>query len=435
LENTVKNFIRTALATAFTLLLGGAPAVAQQPNRLVVIGDSISAGFAGGNIFQEAQEWAYPALIAEATGEVYSAPLIAGSIGVAVPNLSTGHNPYPDLPGPVGRLSNSPATNLAVPAETLRGALRRLQGDPTQIGTYFATGQSALGFHTIFNGIPWLFVPPPSGPIVGSQVDLTAYLAPRTVIVWIGANDVLGAALEGLPLLATTPEEFASDYQELALRLRAMHPQARLVFANIPDVGSIPRFQTTAGADALLHLAPGTTRAILGAGRGDLVNIVSYALFLRGLAPRESVAVLTRSAQNEVARRIAAFNATIRAAARSVGAAHVDANATLDKLQRKGLKVRIGREKLTLGAGYGEGVFSYDGVHLSKTGHAMVANDFIRALIGAFHDCLEEADIDAIAATDPHVTVLLPIGAGACRDDRGHDRDDDRGHGRGRDRD
>src|SRR5207302_1463465 len=108
----------------------------------------------------DSQGWAYPGLLAARTHEAYLAPTLKGAIGTAIPDLAAsahGYNPFAPLPPFTGRLNRSvPVTNLAVPGETLHGALTRLQGSPALIGAYFTPGSGVfdpvLGFHTLFNG-------------------------------------------------------------------------------------------------------------------------------------------------------------------------------------------------------------------------------------------------------------------------------------------
>jgi hypothetical protein len=79
--------------------------------------------------------------------------------------------------------------------------------------------------------------------------------------------------------------------------------------------------------------------------------------------------------------RIASYNASIRAAAGTIGAAVVDTNGLLHQLATSG--INVGGIQFTSAFLTG-GVFSYDGVHPTAFGYAFVANAFIAAINAKF---------------------------------------------------
>jgi len=79
----------------------------------------------------------------------------------------------------------------------------------------------------------------------GSQVAQAAGARPTVVTLWIGNNDVLGAATSGIVVdgVTITPvAQFEADYRLAANAIAASG--AKMAIANIPDVTSIP-FVTT----------------------------------------------------------------------------------------------------------------------------------------------------------------------------------------------
>jgi hypothetical protein len=117
--------------------------------------------------------------------------------------------------------------------------------------------------------------------------------------------------------------------------------------------------------------------------------------------------------------RIADYNAIIEEAGRLSPRVHiVDVNAAMADIQANGRELRGAGEPETVGAGMTgardlagrDGIFSYDGVHPSDTGHAVLANlvlDKIKTDLGErpefsqFKD-LPPIDEKAVHSADPH---------------------------------
>ncbi len=141
--------------------------------RIVVMGDSISAGVRSGFIEAETQREAYPSLVAAQAGVDLPLPLLeAGRI---------------DRDAPFRVNPEAQARNLAVPGADVRKAL---------------------------------------GP-----------RGPTAILLWIGNNDVLGAAAEAEPGRVTPLDEFTRDMTAIMGRLAATG--APVVVGTIPDVTGI----------------------------------------------------------------------------------------------------------------------------------------------------------------------------------------------------
>ena len=179
-------------------------------SRFVVVGDSLSAGFQSGSLIETAQVNGYAALIANQAGVDLALPLIASP---GIPNVLTLVSPGPPpviAPAPgvsTGRVNPFlQPFNLAVPGARVQDALTTRPNLPINSLTDFVLG---------FPGTFILGQPP------RSQVEQAELLTPTTVIIWLGNNDALGAALAGNPALLTPVTSFEASYAEVMNRLRS----------------------------------------------------------------------------------------------------------------------------------------------------------------------------------------------------------------------
>lgn len=361
---------RIGLALVLTVLLAGAVAAPAWEradlSRLVVVGDSLSAGMQNGSLHAALQVHGYASVVAAQAGVELPLPLIAPpGIPTALTLVDPGPPPILGLePGiSVGRLDPTvQPMNLAVPGARVQDALATRPGIPIDSLT------------DLVLGLPGLF-----GGVSRSQVEWAEVLAPTTIIVWLGNNDALEAALAADASLLTPLGDFEAAYVEVMDRLAATG--ATLVVANIPDVTVVPFLTPAEDVAALVGLPLPVVQAFLGIGPGDFVTPDAFPLigailggFLPG--PLPGSVVLDAGEVAVIRERVAAFNAVIAAEAAAKGAALVDAHGLLERVQSRGFVVGGQR----LGTGFLGGLFSLDGVHPTNTGHAVLANEFIRAL-------------------------------------------------------
>ncbi len=282
------------------------------------------------------------------------------------------------------------AMNLAVPGATVADALTARPDLPVDSLT------------DLVLGLPGLF-----GGAALSQVEWAEALAPTTLLVWIGNNDALGAALAGDVSALTPVADFEAAYAELLDRLAATG--ATLAVANIPDVTAIP-FLTPAEEVAGLVGAPlSFIGPILGIGLGDFVTPDAFALIpaiLGGFAtgPLPAGVVLDAAEVAQIQAATAAYNAVIATQAWAKGAAVVDIHGLLSSAKARGIVV--GGQRLT--TGFLGGLFSLDGVHPTNTGYALIANEVIRALDTRFAAGIPRVPIREIQRDDP--LVLAGVG-------------------------
>ncbi len=379
---------------ALPAMLLAALAAAAQPGRadlsqLVVVGDSLSAGYQNDSLLGRQQVHGYAAVIAAQAGTDLALPLIAEP---GIPNVLKLVQPGPP---PVvvreagvssGRIDPLQQTmNLAVPFHTVQDALTTrpdLQVD--------SLTDLVLGLPGLLQGIS------------RSQVEWAEALQPTTVIVWIGNNDALNAVFLGTSAVLTPVAQFQAAYTELLDRLAATG--ATLVVANIPDVAVIPFLTSAEQVAETVGLPLTILGPVLGIASGDFVTLDAFDTILKilqGLTPGPLPGNVVVDAGEVAAIRAAtaAYNAHIAAEAKAKGAALVDIHEFLNSLHTRGLVV--GGQRLT--TGYLGGVFSLDGVHPTNTVYAALANEFIHALDSHFAAGIPPVNLRHVQKQDPLV--------------------------------
>jgi len=360
-------------------------------SRLVVVGDSLSAGFQNGSLLDTQQPHGYAKLIADQARTPLALPLIAPP---GIPNVlvlvSAGPPPVIVTAPGVSPGRDDPtvqATNLAVPGHRVADALGTRPNLPIDSLT------------DLVLGLPGLF-----GGISRSQVEWAEALAPTAVVLWIGNNDALGAALAGNPAFLTPLPDFEFAYGQVIDRLAATG--ALLVTANIPDVTAVP-FLTPAETVALRVGAPlEVIGPLLGIAHGDFVTPDAAPLIPQILGgaipgPLPDNVVLDAGEVATIRAAVDAYNAFIAKKAREHHAGLVDIHEVIGRIHARGLVVN--GQRLT--TDFLGGLFSLDGVHPTNTGYAVIANEFIRVLDRRFDADIPPVNVGRIAKDDP---LVLP---------------------------
>lgn len=370
-------------------------------SRLVVIGDSLSAGFQNNSLLDSQQRNGYANLIARRARVELPQPLIAYP---GIPNvlqlIDVGPPPV-IVPAPgisTGRLDPTlQVRNLAVPGARVQDVLTT-RPDPRD------------GINTLTDivlGLP-AFVPGVGDGVARSQIEFAEELKPSVVLLWIGNNDALGAALAADPAGLTPQADFERAYEEVARRVRATG--ARVVVANIPDVTVVPYLTSAAEVALLLNLPPAFVNARLGITNGDYVTPAALPLIAAILGgastePLPSNTVLTKAEAATIRERVAGFNRFIARQANRNGFALADINSLLNRIDRFGYPVLLSNpfEIRLLTTTFLGGLFSLDGVHPTNTGYAVIANEFIYQLDTRFGARLLPVNVWRIAGDDPLV--------------------------------
>lgn len=362
-------------------------------NRLVVVGDSLTAGFQNFSLFSTTpvlppggQANGYPALIAKQAGVNMTLPLVS----------------YPGLP-PALKLTPSgiireaglgfrtnPAvqvTNLSVPGFLLADALSRpFPGNP-QVNPIDALSATVLGSPA--GVLPGCGPFPVAGALAVSQVACAVALRPTAILVSIGNNDALQSLTFGTP--PTDAAAFGWNLLRLFTTLSAT--KAPIMIANIPDVSAIPFLLPVPAFRAQCPNSP------LVASNADFVvpDITNPALTSVNVCVSYQVRPAALIARSRAA--VLAYNRIIQALAGEFDAVVVDVNGLFSQIASKGYNVR----GLKLTTGFLGGIFSLDGIHPTNTGHAILANEFIGAIKKKWKLNVPEVPIHEVADTDPLV--------------------------------
>ena len=374
-----------ALALALVLPLAAMPAGAQNADtgdadfsRYVAIGDSLTAGFMSGGLTRSAQLNSYPILIyRQATGTTsgFEQPYVSDP---GIPATLELKSLVPLVIGPRGGAGqplnlnlNRPYNNLAVPGADVHDVV--------------ATVTDNGGLHDLILRK------------IGTQLQQAIALNPTFATVWVGNNDVLGAALSGRVIegVTITPvAQFEADFKTIVNALASRGVE--MAIANIPDVTGIP-FVTTL---PFVVVNPATNQPVIVNGNvvpligpngpltpNDRVLLTARAELSQGRGipaalggsgqPLSDAVVLSAAEIGTINARVAAFNNIIRSEADRVGAAFVDINAVFREVATEG--INVGGITFTENFLTG-GIFSYDGVHPNAFGYAYVANLFIEAI-------------------------------------------------------
>lgn len=375
------------------LLVAGstvAPALAQDTGSanftsFVALGDSLTQGFSNGGVFEGVQVNSYPALIARqaGVGDGFEQPTVSAP---GIPGLLQLQSlrplviaPAPGNGSPTNLLLPQPYNNLAVSGFDTRDVLVTLTGNPI--------------IDLTLRGL---------GPAIGQALALQ----PTFATVWLGNNDALGAATGGVinDQTLTPLAQFEMDYRQVVGALA--QAGAQVVVANIPNVTAIP-FVTTlppvlvdpatqqpvlvnGQPVPLIGVNPATDRVLLSAQAALALGFgIPVALGGNGQPLPDSV-VLSGSEIATISDRINGFNNVIQQAAGEIGAPVVDINGFFEDVVQNGIEIG--------GVGYDVdfltgGIFSYDGVHPTPLGYAVVANQFIDTINEAFGATIEPVNL------------------------------------------
>jgi lysophospholipase L1-like esterase len=389
----------TAALSCILLVVLGAPLWGQSLGRLVVVGDSLSAGFQNFSLYDSdsapgipagGQKHGYAALIAQQSGANLNLPLL--SFPGLPPVLTI------DASGNITRGTNIGARenplvqtlDLSVPGYTVADALARSINITNVTNPIDGMALQVLGF-------PGLATQSPpcgalgfqNGILTLSEVACALQLQPTTILVSIGNNDALQSLTLGAP--PTPAAQFAVSYGVLVGALA--NTGAKIIVSNIPDVTSVPFLVPAPAFQASCHFLPaGVTAAdflvpnLVDQTQSSFNICSSYALRSASLIAQAQSAVV-------------AYNATIAQVCQHFGAIVVDVNGVLRQISQSGYVV--GGRRLT--AGFLGGIFSLDGIHPTNTGYAILANAVIRRMNTQLDTNIPLISVESVAKTDPLV--------------------------------
>jgi lysophospholipase L1-like esterase len=413
------HFLRRSLfsGVALALLVPLSQAqVSPSLGKLVVVGDSLAAGFQNFSLYDSyhavpgtapaagGQTFGFAALIAKQAGTNLNLPLISEPGIPPVLSLETSGGQIVQPPtvtrGTTTGTRFQPTLSvqtqdLAVPGFRVADALlysinpaSLTSTSPTPSSLIDVMAYEVLAYPSInsttnvFGGCGVLALP---NEILVSEVACAVQQHPNTIIVSLGANDALQTVLDGTA--PTSPATFQRSYELMVTALKSSG--AKIVVSNVPDVTLAPILFTYAEFDATCGSAP------TGATANDYVvpNISSPAATSFSICTDYSVrsAALIQQARTAVE----SYNAAIARIAQRYGAVYVDINNVLSNIAKNDYFIMTpsGGPGTRLTTQYLGGIFSLDGVHPTNAGYAILANAYIAAMNKAFQMRIQPVDL------------------------------------------
>lgn len=196
------------------------------------VGNSLTAGFQSNALYEDAQQYSYPNLLARQLRiENFEQPLISNpGIGdpgrielTSLENSTTRYNTNQGEPVNVG--IGQPYNNLGVPGIKVDAYLNAPSDNP---------------FYPII-----VNKGNPQEPLPNIHAALQT-LQPTLVTFWLGNNDILSYVTSGGLREFTNPNNFQTQYVSAVSQIQGLESDPTVVVANIPSVASIP-FATTVG--------------------------------------------------------------------------------------------------------------------------------------------------------------------------------------------
>lgn len=354
----------------------------------VALGNSITAGYQSSGINDSTQRRSYAALFAAQAGTRFAYPQLAA----------------PGCPPPVVNFLTQSRGNAAYTSTTC--ALRTTESATERLNNVAVPGA--------------LVIDPTASTTASSNMLTTLILGGKTQVqraldtdptfasIWIGNNDVLGAAVRGVlaPSAAvgspgvTSVADFTSRYDTMLDQLTDSASGLEGALFAVMQVQNVPLlFQAgvllaSPQAKAAFDAAAGGTVVIENncvTAPTTLVSFVITTQMRAGTHPRilscgpstlapgtavGEVFILTAAEQTILTETVNAYNAHIAAKADELGWAYVDANPLLAARRAAGEVPPF--PNLASGTATFGPWFSLDGVHPSTAAHRLIANLMIQ---------------------------------------------------------
>ncbi len=412
---TMKNTLFVALAVA--LAVSASPAAAQADfSKFVALGASVDAGFIDSCWVKHGQTDSWPAIFARQAGVSGFQQPIVGEPGLGPCQILTSLAPTFSYAPNTGKPENltlaRPYDNLAIPG---------------YLGASVVNCKTNTGTLPCNNALIDLVLRG-SGATVLQQA---ASLKPTFFAIGVLGNELLGPATSGTVIDGVTlisKEAYAASYKTIVDTMKvAQGGTGKGIAATIPDVTSLPYFTAVkpvigvnpatgapiyvlgptgcpAGVPACPvpagTIVPLPLGALMKAGYGipcavaptlpkcntplpDNATVIGTAGVPGLLYPSEVSLLKTRGSE---------YNAQIASLAQGAGYKVFDTAALLADIATHGLDYA----GITLTSSYlSGGVFSYDGVHPSATGYAIVADALVEFVNANYGTSLPRVDMSA----------------------------------------
>jgi len=368
-------------------------------DRYVSMGNSITAGFQSGGINDSTQQQSYGVLLAQGMRSPFFPPLLN----------------KPGCPPPITNVFAQPAPTRVGGGTATTCALRKIPNPPppfisntavpgAEVMDILSNSDSASNPNTLTQFI--------LGGL--TQVQMMERAQPTFVSIWIGNNDVLGAATSstnaGDSTKITSVANFQARYSAMLDTVAAAGPRGAILIG-VANVTAVPYFSAGATYWAIKNgLVPGSAfpaaftvssncapiaTGIPGA-RGDSTLVpFPYGAALLGAAqlgaPRNLdcgdtvAAVVVPKELVKLVTAVTAYNTFISTQATAHGWAYLDPNVALDSLRTVPTAVRpfplIGQPCSANPFGT---AFSCDAVHPSAATHRLIAQKLRLAINAAY---------------------------------------------------
>lgn len=360
--------------------------------KVVAVGNSLTMGIQSAGIVKDFQLHSYPYYIAQQIGmeQLFQQPLIDN------PGIGQG------VFGPLKFENGQIVPGDSMPADPKTIALNLLLPRPyDNMGVSGADLNDVL--HTTSGGLFDLVLRNPNFGNM-TQIDQALLLNPSILLLWIGNNDVLGAALSGTAIVGTTitpQNEFETMYGELLAKIKKYSPNTHVVVANIPNVTDIPYVKTLPP----VVIDPATFQPVLVGGQPvplltkeqdvQYVMLSAFDSLKAGIGIPAALGgtgkslggqfTLTADEAATIATAVEGFNNFLA----SLSLPMVDANHMLSELNDGNIAGFSGDFVYLAPANT---AFSLDGVHPNNAGYALVANEFIKVMNQAFGLSIPQLD-------------------------------------------
>jgi lysophospholipase L1-like esterase len=394
----------------FTIGLSNIAEAAQQSPKdvdfssVVVMGDSLSHSYHDGVLHADAQSQNYLSILSKQIGFQLRQGIIAEPGGFG------SRFSLKDPKQPIKPLSANTFLNLTLPPEPKTAG----RVDPSVRVNNFAIGGAkvtdiinarpdlsnpdAAVFSSL--GVPWLSDNP---PVKRSQLEFVEASKPTLAILLIGGNDALGAAFNSNLSLLTSPDKFLSDYEEIVRRTKATG--AQMILVTVPDVVNVAAFISGKDLMAFIPIPKDSFVQKTGINPEDFVTLRAFSslidiVFGRSNGPIPEDQILRAKMAKQISKTVKKFNKGIQKIGKREGFLVIDVNKFLAmSASSKGFPIG----NLTLTNKYFGGVASFDGIHLSITANAVLANLFIDEINKFYKKSFPTVDLLPIAMADPQV--------------------------------
>jgi hypothetical protein len=355
-------------------LLGQAVTIGQLFQKPGAIGDSLSQGFFGVTVEKKTQDWAYPVLVSKQAGSNLSYNTLKGPYANLEEILKLNCGPICLASGIIGGNESTVAlpTHAGITGADYTNALytsgkcEDIRATKMERQWYWATWY----WYTY----RWVQVADCKEPDKfhqyglrdsGTQIQVMEKVKPTFLFATVAANHVLCTAL-ATNLACLDENRFRTDIRESMRRLAAMGSLRGGVLFTVPNVTAIAYLER--------YQDPQNRAGFSGL----------KAFYRSSVSTADQV--LDQNEINTISNFLTNLNNEVRAQATAMNFALADAKVLFDDIKENGRPIRnssgftVGTARANWPLPNQPGLFGLDGVHPNMYGHAVMANELIKAI-------------------------------------------------------